>query len=185
MLFYADILSYNKGRHKKGVEKLPNLNRTATKTANIRETLYIITIIALVITIIAMKHAPPANPESIVYNMIGGDGAVPAISANLNDESGDFADDNAGGIPNEDESLSGSSGKSSPNTKVANSEKININTAGVSQLMRLPGIGEVTAQKIIDYRNTNGAFEKIEDIKKVNGIGNAKFDGIKANIVVE
>jgi competence ComEA-like helix-hairpin-helix protein len=57
--------------------------------------------------------------------------------------------------------------------------KININTAGVGELRRLSGIGEATAKKIIEYRETSGAFTQISDIKKVNGIGNAKFETIK------
>ncbi len=59
------------------------------------------------------------------------------------------------------------------------SSKININIATISQLVTLPGIGESTAQKIIDYRNEFGPFETIEDIKSVSGIGDATFEEIK------
>lgn len=62
---------------------------------------------------------------------------------------------------------------------------ININTAGISELSTLRGIGEKTAQKIIDYRETHGAFEVIEDIMKIPGVGNGKFDEIKENIRVK
>jgi competence protein ComEA len=65
------------------------------------------------------------------------------------------------------------------------SSKININTASESELDSLPGIGEVTAQKIIDYRNENGKFSTIEDIKNVKGIGDNKFDDIKDSITVQ
>lgn len=65
------------------------------------------------------------------------------------------------------------------------SKKININTAMQSELETLPGIGESTAQKIINYRKDNGKFKTIEDIKKVSGIGNAKFEKIKELIDIK
>ena len=65
------------------------------------------------------------------------------------------------------------------------SNKININTANIDELKTLSGIGQSTAEKIIDYRNENSKFEKIEDIKNVSGIGDAKFNSIKDKIVVK
>ncbi len=62
--------------------------------------------------------------------------------------------------------------------------KININAASISELDTLSGIGEVTAQKIIDYRKTNGRFNSIEDIKNVRGIGEKKFEDMKDYITV-
>ena len=52
---------------------------------------------------------------------------------------------------------------------------VNINSASREQLMTLPGIGEVTADAIIEYREQN-PFARIEDIMNVSGIGEAKFD---------
>jgi competence protein ComEA len=66
----------------------------------------------------------------------------------------------------------------------SDAELININTATVEQLDTLPGIGPTTAQKIIDYRTTNGPFGTIEDILNVSGIGPATFDEIKNLITV-
>lgn len=57
---------------------------------------------------------------------------------------------------------------------------ININVADISELEKLPGIGKNTAQKIIDNR----PFESIDDIKKVSGIGDRKFEKIKDFIVI-
>lgn len=62
---------------------------------------------------------------------------------------------------------------------------ININKATVEELQQLQGIGEATAQKIIEHRKQNGDFKQIEDIKNVPGIGEAKFEAIKANIKVK
>lgn len=62
--------------------------------------------------------------------------------------------------------------------------KININTATKTDLETLPGIGESTALKIIEYRKEKGKFKLIEDIKQVNGIGDSKFNKIKELITV-
>ncbi len=60
---------------------------------------------------------------------------------------------------------------------------VNINTAPPDELKKLPGIGDVTAQAIIDYRKDN-PFKTAEDIKNVTGIGEAKFNRIKDYICV-
>ena len=57
--------------------------------------------------------------------------------------------------------------------------KVNINTADLYTLTTLSGIGETYAQRIIDYRNANGPFERIEDIMNVAGIGEKRFNDIK------
>lgn len=62
--------------------------------------------------------------------------------------------------------------------------KINLNTASKEELTKLRGIGEAKAQDIIDYRNTNGSFKTIEEIKNISGIGDALFAKIKDNIRV-
>lgn len=68
---------------------------------------------------------------------------------------------------------------------VSESGKVNINTASQTELETLSGIGPSTALKIINYRNENGNFEKIEDIKNVPGIGDTKFESLKENICVK
>ena len=61
---------------------------------------------------------------------------------------------------------------------------ISINTATKEELMTLNSIGESKANAIIEYRNTNGNFKSIEDIKNVSGIGDVLFEKIKSNITV-
>ena len=71
----------------------------------------------------------------------------------------------------------------SSNTRKKNN-KVNINTASKEELDTLPGIGESTANKIINYRKENGKFKTIEEIKEVSGIGDSKFEDIKDLIEV-
>ncbi len=63
-------------------------------------------------------------------------------------------------------------------------QKIDINRAETWLLQALPGIGEVLAQRIVDYRSENGPFRRIEDLLKVSGIGPATFEQIKDYITV-
>jgi len=63
-------------------------------------------------------------------------------------------------------------------------QKIDINRAEPWLLEALPGIGEVLAQRIVDYRSENGPFKRIEDLLKVSGIGEATFEKIKDYITV-
>jgi competence protein ComEA len=65
-----------------------------------------------------------------------------------------------------------------------NAGRVNINTASVSELDALPGIGPTTAQAIVDYRLQNGQFQFIQDIQKVPGIGPTTYDRIKDYITI-
>ena len=73
----------------------------------------------------------------------------------------------------------------SSSSPVSSSAKININTANANMLQALPGIGPVLSERIIKYRNQNGFFGVIDDIKDVSGIGEKKFEGIKDLICVQ
>lgn len=66
----------------------------------------------------------------------------------------------------------------------SNNELININTSTVEELTSLPGIGESKALNIIKYREENGGFKNIEEIKNVSGIGEDVFSKIKTYITV-
>lgn len=63
-------------------------------------------------------------------------------------------------------------------------QKININRAEVWLLEALPGIGETLAQRIVDYRQQNGPFHSIEELLKVEGIGDTRYEQIKDLITV-
>ena len=66
-----------------------------------------------------------------------------------------------------------------------NEIKININTATAKQLQLLPGIGEVIAQRIVDYRTESGPFKSVDDLLNVSGIGDAKLEQLKPYAKVE
>ena len=82
----------------------------------------------------------------------------------------------------------GNSASASANTANATGNAadgmVNINTATSVQLQTLSGVGPVTAQKIIEYRESVGGFAKIEDIMRVSGIGTKTFEGFKDKIII-
>jgi competence protein ComEA len=63
--------------------------------------------------------------------------------------------------------------------------KVNINTASVKDLMTLAGVGKKVAEKIVEYRGAHGAFRKAEDVRKVEGLGDALWERNKDRIVVK
>lgn len=92
----------------------------------------------------------------------------------------------AGSQPRAAASNTGRSGGSTPtaSTGPVATGLVNINTADQAQLDTLPGIGSSLAQRIIEYRETNGPFKAIEDLKDVSGIGDKNFENMKDRITV-
>lgn len=75
--------------------------------------------------------------------------------------------------------LKGSEVMNTNDKKAASSQKINLNTATRSELESLPGIGSTYAQRIIDYRETNGGFSSVEELVEVKGIGDKTLEELK------
>ncbi len=68
--------------------------------------------------------------------------------------------------------------------KLKEYQLISINSASISELCTLPGIGESTAEKIIEYRNNYGGFNSLEELKNISGIGEKKYEKIKELITL-
>ena len=68
--------------------------------------------------------------------------------------------------------------------KATAANPVNLNSASVAQLQTLPGIGPSAAQRIVDYRQKNGSFKKIEELMNVKGIGEKSFLKLKPLITV-
>ncbi len=148
----------------------------------------------------AMYTSTPV-PTPTEKPVAGGEGTgVPASGTGGRENTG--GTENTGGSgsaeglenPGESGSMGGSEnpggpgktgGSADPGSLADRGSLVNINTAGSAELMTLPGIGESRAAWIIEYREKNGPFKKIEDIMKVKGIKEGIFAKIKDRISVE
>lgn len=108
------------------------------------------------------------------------------VDANESDENNERSNSS---IESENNSNSNSSNGSDgtenrQNKSVESSSKVNINTATAEELEKLDGIGPAIAQRIVEYRNTNGKFLSVDKIKNVSGIGEKTFAKFKDDICV-
>jgi competence protein ComEA len=79
----------------------------------------------------------------------------------------------------------GSSRSSAKSAAAVPTTPVNLNTATEAQLEALPGIGPKVAQRIVEYRQKNGAFKKIEDLMNVKGIGEKSFLKLKPMLTLD
>ena len=70
-------------------------------------------------------------------------------------------------------------GSSSSGTNIGEKGRININTADIATLETLPGIGPAYARRIVEYRNLNGEFKSVEELKNIRGIAEKRLDKLK------
>ncbi len=132
-----------------------------------------------------------AIPDQVLYMPEGsrvGDAVAAAGGAN---EEADLSQLNLAGYLQDGQRIyvpaKGEKIENFENTDRENRENLltNINLATKIELLNLPGIGEAYAERIIQHREKNGPFEKIEDIMEVKGIGESKFNDLKDKITVE
>ena len=122
-----------------------------------------------------MKIYIPTIGENIEGNE-GNEGNEQNQNANMIDETSKYVTSSSGVVQEE---------QTNKQSEEKQNEKVNINTATQTELETLPGIGPSTSLKIVNYREENGKFKTIEDIKEVSGIGDAKYENIKDLICVE
>ena len=117
---------------------------------------------------------PPLKEAEIIYDQssISESSSVSIREGNISSSSGSS------------ESAGGSVSDIAASTDESSGTKININTASVSELMTLDGIGEVKAKAIVEYRTENGNFRSIDDLVLVNGIGEKTLEKNRDRITV-
>lgn len=120
-----------------------------------------------------------ANVEAVNLAYVLSDGIKVYIPSKNEEEIGEFTTEEYITVDSGDNVITG--GKNMEENK---KEMVNINKATQTELETLPGIGPSTALKIISYRNENGDFSSVEDIKNVSGIGDSKFETIRDLICV-
>lgn len=117
-----------------------------------------------------VKAAGGLTPEANINTKIN-------LAKKLKDEDYIYIEKKADGMQ-----LNSNSVSAVASSSVNGEGKININIATLEELDKLPGIGPVTAQKIIDYREKNGDFNSIDDLKNIPGLGGKTLDKFKDNI---
>lgn len=123
--------------------------------------LVIIAIIAIVRTVLYFRTALIPINDSVIISYSSSSSEVAAVTSKVQTTSSE-----------------------KPTSSEAEIEIVNINTADKDKLCTLHSIGESRALAIISYREANGSFQTIDDIKNVKGIGEKIFEGIKDNICV-
>lgn len=91
-------------------------------------------------------------------------------------------DESNNNINNSNNDISNEEVKSKTEASSKKSDKVNLNTATKEELKTIPGVGDVTAQRIVDYREEKGSFSSIEELKNVERIGDKTFEKIKEYI---
>ena len=120
-----------------------------------------------------------------VYQLPKGSRVIDAIKAAGNQRNGvDISDINLARILVDGEQILVGSPKPSSGKiaakKITIDNPLDLNRATITQLDSLPGIGPVTAQRIIDYRTKVGRINSVDELKKISGLGGAKFEEIKS-----
>lgn len=154
----------------------------------------IIILVGLVIVLLFYRASHSGAPIQ-VYN-VEGNGSVPAVESKAEEKEESDEEDwlAPSGQPEEGFSVSGSETASFPEItssdgggeqEVLVEKSVDINRADQDELDKLPGIGPVLAERIIQYREENGGFFDIEELKSIEGIGDKTFEKIQDFVIVK
>ena len=165
------------------MENFKNKIKTIFKVTNGELYVSVLFLIALVIGSIASNYQNNSTKDLIINSSFFTflDSIESKHSVQLNDTLRELSNNEVSNdeqISNFNNNNYSSFASNSKKLKSGENVSININTASKTDLMRLPGVGDKTADAIIAYRNSN-KFKKINDIMNVKGIGPAKFPKIK------
>ena len=140
--------------------------------------IFVLVVIAAILIFIVNKHPTLSEPWFTDESSAVSESAVSVREDNIGASNG-------GDISGVHSSNSNASLVSAGvSAVVPYSEKVNINTAGLSELMTLDGIGEVKARSIIEYRESHGYFSSIEELTRVSGIGSKTLEKNRDRITV-
>jgi comEA protein len=123
----------------------------------------------------ASTHSLEGNMRGIVFAIVVA--ALVSVPSAVSAGQAGMASAKAG-------TTSAKSGPTPAKARATAANPVNLNSASVAQLQTLPGIGASTAQRILDYRQKNGSFKKIEELMNVKGIGEKSFLKLKPLITV-
>lgn len=120
------------------------------------------------------------------YSIVAENSSEQALSsvASLHDDYGDTSSSDSIDTSSNNNAYETTASQDSDIETYTLTDKININTATANELMKLPNIGEITADRIIEYRELNGNYKSIEELLNVYGIGENTFSKIKDYITV-
>lgn len=142
-------------------------------------------ILCVAVSLLGAWDAPELSPVGIIYSSTTGlSGAVSSYdTADITVSSADTAVSTA--TTSKEIQKTKETQETKEKTEYSHTQIVNINTADQKQLEALPGIGQVIAARIIEYRETHGGFDTIEEIKNVSGIGEKRFADIQNLITVD
>ncbi len=173
------------------LEGIKPINNAATQKEKKRKVIEIVVgvvLLVLIITggIILLAQNNESEPR-VAGASTENEEALKAEIDNLNkkiDELNNKIDTAQSVVTETSTSETSSSGESTSSDSSQIAGVVNINTASASELDSLPGIGPTYAERIIEYRESNGGFSSIDELKNIKGIGDKTFDKLKNSVTI-